>query len=343
MLCPQCGSPIVDDMRFCAICGATLQNSVPAYQIAPQTDFPTPAKSPTPVSTARKPYVGEVPLNNFAENKRKPILIVAASCFLLVITLSASFFLLGRTSDEQSVSNPSSETNSNNQLTPPEGMVYVPGGQFLMGSDSGDEYERPAHNVTVKPYFIDTFEVTCQDYKSFIDASGHRLPPGWDNGTFPDGFARRPVTGVNWDDAVAYAIWSNKRLPTEEEWEFAARGTDGRIYPWGNEWKEGMANANKVNSGMVDVGTYKDGHSPFGSYDMVGNAWEWTSSIAKAYPAGKTPPSKTSDQKVIRGGFWGSSVSKGNATTTFRGWYGARSEDNYENTSIRCVRDAPSQ
>jgi serine/threonine-protein kinase len=292
----------------------------------------------TPVSTAPVPSItGEVPLGGFTQNRTKPILIGVAASLVLLIIVSASFLLINRNSSQQS-----DLMKSDNKPTPPQGMAYVSGGEFMMGSDKGDEYEKPAHKVTVKPFFMDIYEVTCEDYKKFIDATGHRAPPDWNKGNFPKGAARKPVTSVNWDDAVAYAKWAKKRLPTEEEWEFAARGTDGRIYPWGNEWKDGMANADKVNSGMVDVGIYK-GQSPFGIYDMIGNAWEWTSSDVKAYPKGTTPALESDDQKIIRGGYWGSTAGKGKATASFRGWYGARSEDNYQNTSFRCVVDAPTK
>src|SRR5690349_20022879 len=113
-------------------------------------------------------------------------------------------------------------------------MAYIPGGEFQMGSNDGDELERQQHKVTVRPFFIDLYEVTCEDYEKFLKASSHRPPPSWKNQNYPPGAAHKPVTDVNWDDANAYAQWAGKRLPTEEEWEFAARRTDGRRYPWGN-------------------------------------------------------------------------------------------------------------
>ena len=122
-------------------------------------------------------------------------------------------------------------------------MVYVPGSTFLMGRDDGDEYERPAHSVSVNPFYIDESEVTCEQYAEFVKATGQPAPASWVGGSYPPGHARRPVTGVSWVAANAYALWAGKRLPTEEEWEFAARGTDRRLYPWGSEWKAGLANA----------------------------------------------------------------------------------------------------
>lgn len=166
---------------------------------------------------------------------------------------------------------------------PPPHMVKVPGGTFLMGNDNGDEYERPQHRVTVKPFFIDMYEVTCEEYAKFIKDTNHRRPSNWKNDTYPEGAANRPVTGVDWDDANSYAAWADKRLPTEEEWEFAARGPDGFRFPWGNDWKVGAANADNSQKGIADVGKYK-GSSPFGAYDMVGNVWEWTANRLTPYP-----------------------------------------------------------
>ncbi len=221
----------------------------------------------------------------------------------------------------------------------PAGMVYVPGGEFLMGrnaSDGGDEYERPAHKVTVKPFFIDQDEVTNEDYAKFVKATNHRPPSNWANGSYPAGATRKPVTDVAWDDANDYAKWAGKRLPTEEEWEFAARGTDGRRYPSGNDWRPGDANADGANAGLVDVGTYK-GKSPFGASDMVGNAWEWTASRLIAYPGGKLPEPASDNVRVIRGGSYDENAN--GATTTYRGFLKV-SGDKYDKTGFRCVKDA---
>ena len=183
-------------------------------------------------------------------------------------------------------------------------MVNVDGGEFTMGNDRGDDYEKPAHETTVKPFFIDKYEVTCERYARFVKEKNYPAPPQWKNGTFPAGWARRPVTGVAWDDANAYAQWAGRRLPTEEEWEFAARGTKGWRYPWGNEWISGAANAgSNSNHQLADVGEYSKGASPFGAFDMVGNAWEWTASKLTAYPGGHIPQ-QPKELMVIRGGSW---------------------------------------
>lgn len=232
------------------------------------------------------------------------------------------------------------KSKANQKLLSPPEMVYVAGGEFMMGSNDGDEFSRPAHRVSVKSFFIDKTEVTCTEYKKFVDATGHQPPLSWRNRNFPPGAGRKPVTGVNWEDANAFASWINKRLPTEEEWEYAARGTDARIYPWGNDWKPEMANADKQKNGVQDVGA-AGGQSPFGVFDMSGNAWEWTADNAKPYPGGKSFVTNSTDAKIIRGGFFGSAKEK--ATTTFRRAWGAHSETDYGNTSFRCAHNVPAE
>jgi formylglycine-generating enzyme required for sulfatase activity len=221
----------------------------------------------------------------------------------------------------------------------PIGMVRIPGGEFTLGSDrsDADQQEKPAHKVTLAPFYIDATEVTCEDYQRFVKATGHKAPAKWLDGSCATGDTRKPVTGVDWYDANDYAKWANKRLPTEEEWEFAARGTTGWIYPWGDEWRTGAANADKAAPGVVVVGTFK-GTSPFQCFDMVGNAWEWTASKLVPYPGGKLGQEASEDLRVIRGGSWESD--RGSATTTYRfGWPASGGKD-YSNTSFRCARDA---
>ena len=206
-----------------------------------------------------------------------------------------------------------------------------------MGRDDGDEYERPEHLASVKPFFIDIYEVTWEEYQKFIQSTGRAAPPDWVNGNYPLGAARKPVTGVAWEDAASYAEWAGKRLPTEEEWEFAARGTDGRRYPWGNEWRDGLANANGARQGIASVGSY-EGKTPFGAFDMVGNVWEWTASAIRPYPGGRLPLNlQKVDLKVIRGGSYESN--KNQATSTYRRGWAARGEVTYDQTGFRCVKD----
>ena len=192
----------------------------------------------------------------------------------------------------------------------------------------------------MKPFFIDINEVTNEDYEKFVKAANHPAPAMWTSGSFASGHGRRPITGVTWDDANAYARWAGKRLPTEVEWEFAAHGTDGGMYPWGWGWRTGLANANGANQSMVDGGTYKSGASPFGVFDMVGNAWEWTASDFRAYPGGRLPQNLPAGElKVIRGGTYDSTEKY--ATTTYRAGWPARGARTYDQTGFRCAKDAP--
>jgi len=217
----------------------------------------------------------------------------------------------------------------------PAGMVFIPGGLFEMGRETGDEYERPQHFVEVKPFYLDRTEVTNEQYKAFVDATGHPAPTHWPGGQPPPGETNFPVVNVSWDDAVAYAEWAGKRLPTEEEWEFAARGSDGRLYPWGTEWNSDFANTaeNGVNQ-LVEAGRYPGGASPFGVLDLCGNVWEWTASDLRSY---LTQEILVSDRKVIRGGAY--DVRNERATTTYRGV--VQADKGYPKTGFRCASDVP--
>jgi formylglycine-generating enzyme required for sulfatase activity len=229
---------------------------------------------------------------------------------------------------------------------PPPNMVYVPGGEFTMGDDNGDELQRPAHKETVPPFFIDKYEVSCADYEQFVKTTkptGSTLPPNWVRGHCPAGREHWPVTGVDWPSAAAYAAALHKRLPTEAEWEFAARGAQGFKYPWGNEWQPGAANADTSSRRhMANVTEFAAGASPFGALNMVGNAWEWTADDLRSYTGGPLPATLATGEavvtgKVIRGGYW-DSLQGEDATTTFRRGYPAQGKD-YSNTSFRCVQD----
>jgi formylglycine-generating enzyme required for sulfatase activity len=218
---------------------------------------------------------------------------------------------------------------------PPERMVYVPGGEFQMGSDAGDEFEKPAHTETVKPFFIDLYEVTCGEYERFVQ-QGSRAARSRKAGACPQNQGFRAATGVTWYDADAFCSHHGKRLPTEAEWEFAARGTDGRRYPWGDEWRAQAANAEGASTRVMDIGGYEAGRSPFGVYDMVGNAWEWTASDLSPYPNGRLPSRPQGTVKVIRGGSFAENRTQ--ATATYRGYLAANSPNN-EKTGFRCVKD----
>jgi formylglycine-generating enzyme required for sulfatase activity len=195
-------------------------------------------------------------------------------------------------------------------------MVFVPAGEFIMGSDEADtegiserlginkpwfEDEHPARKISLDSFFIDQYEVTNAQYQRFIEAKGHSAPPYWRGKQHPPDQADHPVM-VGWTDAQAYCQWAGKRLPTEAEWEKAARGTDGRKYPWGNEFDPARANVGEAQAQWVNVGSYPSGKSPYGAHDMIGNVWEWTADWYQPYPGSLHQSPHFGEQyKVIRG------------------------------------------
>ena len=202
----------------------------------------------------------------------------------------------------------------------PYEMVWIPAGEFTMGSDEEDkegkalEYgivspwftdEHPAHKVQLDSYYIDRYEVNNVDYARFVQSTGHRPPTGWSGMKPPPDRERYPAVFVNWQDAKDYCHWAGKRLPSEAEWERAARGTDQRAYPWGATFDKNRANVGGTVGDTKPVGSYDSGKSPYGAYDMIGNVWEWTADWYEAYP-GNTASSENFGQrfKVLRGNSW---------------------------------------
>ena len=154
-------------------------------------------------------------------------------------------------------------------------LVYVPAGEFLMGSTDADldakADENPQHKVTMDTFWIDRTEVAKDQYQKCVDAGKCAVPVC--SGT---GISDHPVVCVSWQDATNYCAWAGRRLPTEAEWEKAARGTDGRKYPWGNEAPDDKRLNYNANVGKTSaVGSYPSGASPYGALDMAGNVWEW--------------------------------------------------------------------
>jgi formylglycine-generating enzyme required for sulfatase activity len=185
-------------------------------------------------------------------------------------------------------------------------MVRIPSVNAWVGSDESPD-ERPARQVRLKPFLIDKYEVTNEDFLAFVVASGHPAPPEWRGRKVPKGRERHPVVTVTWEDAEAYARWAGKRLPTAEEWEVAARGPDRREYPWGTVFqeREGVFAANSLefwqvnktqNPGATAVEAFdaSGGESPFGVQGLAGNVWEWTSS--------KVPGPDGTELRILKGG-----------------------------------------
>jgi formylglycine-generating enzyme required for sulfatase activity len=190
-------------------------------------------------------------------------------------------------------------------------MVYVPAGTFIMGTDKGSLDEQPAHEVYLDGFWIDKYEVTHAQFDKCV-AEGSCRYSGHYRVSDSEDFHDHPVIGVNWYAAETYCSWARRRLPTEAEWEKAARGTEERTYPWGQE----IPNSNLLNydaniGNTMPVGSFPSGISPYGAFDMAGNVWEWTKDwYYKDYYANSPPNNPTGPIKgvyrVLRGGSWDS-------------------------------------
>ena len=253
----------------------------------------------------------------------------------------------------------------------PEGMVYVSTGAFTMGSPPGEGHydEEPAHRVCLSGFYIDRHEVTNAQFHEFTEATGYVTEAEKDASLaedrtwrHPDGLGsnagdipNHPVVCVTWNDANAYATWAGKRLPTEAEWEKAARGTDGRRYPWGNanptstlaniadksvelRWSDASLDDNYKTASPV--GSFPNGKSVYGTEDMGGNAWEWcsdwwSSGYYESGPSNNPTGPETGEFKVIRGGSWFSGAD--GARTAHRMHF--RPVGSSAAIGFRCVKD----
>jgi formylglycine-generating enzyme required for sulfatase activity len=205
-------------------------------------------------------------------------------------------------------------------------LVFVPAGEFTMGSDNGDFTAKPAHTVHLNAYWIDQTEVTNAMYAKCVADGICKEPTNNSSYTYPSyygnpEFDNYPVIHVDWNMAKTYCEWAGRRLPTEAEWEKAARGENASVYPWGDTFDGSLVNfgdtncpfcdGNKsFNDGFADVapvGSYPSGKSVYGALDMAGNVMEWVSSLDKPYPYDATDGREnldSSDWRVLRGGSW---------------------------------------
>ena len=231
-------------------------------------------------------------------------------------------------------------------------MVLIEGGTFTMGWNEGEE-QRGEHTVTVPSFYLDKYEVTNAEYAEFIKDTRKLAPvidPAvkgsywvpWNGKNPPAGRERWPVANVSPKDAEDFAAWLSERdgvvyrLPTEEEWEFAARnGSKDSLFPWGNSWEEGRANINEKKS-PVDVGSFPQGATQQGVQDMVGNVWEWTSSKARFYD--NRPVLSYKNARVRRGGSFFEKINSDFHNATERSWFG---DENWKFPTIgfRLARD----
>jgi len=258
------------------------------------------------------------------------------------------------------------------------GMVMVPGGPFLMGVDkevnekvkkmskiaklkyavSREAFhdEGPAHNVILDAFYLDQYEVSNREYSDFIKATDHPAPAYWDD--HRRNKPQQPVSGVNWNDANAFCSWANKRLPTEAEWEKAARGPEGFKYPWGNELDNSKGNFGRKDEVTANIDAYPEGKSHYGVYNMAGNVFEWVSdwydpnfyktsrqSINPTGPKDGAWLSSTGTyvdriavgkKRVIRGGSWYAPAES--ISTTHRFWNDPMNNSYGVGLGFRCAR-----
>jgi formylglycine-generating enzyme required for sulfatase activity/predicted Ser/Thr protein kinase len=233
-------------------------------------------------------------------------------------------------------------------------LVHVPAGNFYMGSRDSDDAnadgdEKPMHPVYLDEFWIDQYEVTNADFAQFVEATGYQTDAekeehskNWRDAA--EGKDNHPVVYVSWNDAVAYCEWLGKRLPTEAEWEKAARGTDGRIWPWGNDWDEDKVNSKDAGPGRTKaVGSYPDGASPYGCMDMAGNAWEWAADryqgdYYQAAPGNNPQGPDQGVSRVVRGGSWALPQGLTRCTGRFEFIPWVRRDD----LGFRCANSSPS-
>jgi formylglycine-generating enzyme required for sulfatase activity len=226
-------------------------------------------------------------------------------------------------------------------------MVQIPAGTYTIGQDNSKPKNGPAHPVELPAFEIDRFEVTNDDFAAFAQAAGYTTyaeesgnAKTWQ--TAAEGKGNHPVVYVTWDDAVAFCEWAGKRLPTEEEWEAAARGQEGNVYPWGNDFV--AENGNFYESGYrgtTAVGSFPAGASSFGLEDVAGNVREWTSSFFQAYPGQDSGADRFfgEENRVHRGGGWFDGQD-GELVTTYNRNAGPPGTSANDDLGFRCARDA---
>jgi len=280
-------------------------------------------------------------------------------CTIFVLTAQAEEYLVP--SDMVYVGHGASLMGIDKQAPPDSGKKLTAYDKRMMTPWSAEAFndEGPAHTVFLDSYLIDKYEVSNKDYGEFIRATGHPTPAYWDDPRLNN--HRQPVVGVNWNDAKAYCEYRGKRLPTEAEWEKAARGPYGNIYPWGNTFDPNKANFGKREPATAEVDSYPDGVSYYGVYHMAGNAFEWVAdwydpSYYSRFETSVNPvgPSKpvwlggtgtyvdrltVGEKRVIRGGSW--IAPEGTLRTTHRFWNHPQNNSYGVGLGFRCARTPP--
>ncbi len=267
-----------------------------------------------------------LPVVNTKDKDHRPLIIGVAA--LVLLTVLAAWWLYRRTSRSQ--------VPDNNPTTiAPRGMKAISAGQFKMGRDDGSEFEKPAHVVSTNSFYLDEKEVSNADYERFVQSGQRSAPKNWVDDKIPAGETFYPVSNVSWFDAYAYCRWLNKRLPTETEWEYAARGKENFLYPYDNKWEPEYSSASPSSEAigkLSNVGSYPKGASPFGILDMAGNVAEWTDSFYEPYP--NSPAKNDPGNRVIRGGSYVNPPIQ--QTATERRWL--KPNETREYVGFRCAQ-----
>lgn len=270
-----------------------------------------------------------LPVISTKDKDHKPLIIGVAT--LVILTVLAAAWLYKRKTPQQLPANNPPTT------TAPRGMKAIASGQFKMGRDDGGEFEKPAHLVSSNSFYLDEKEVSNQDYERFVQSGQRSAPKNWIDGRIPAGETFYPVSNVSWFDADAYCRWLNKRLPTETEWEYAARGKEEFLYPYGNKWEPEYSSASPSSEEigkLSPVGNYPKGASPFGILDMAGNVAEWTDSFYEPYP--NSLAKRDPGNRVVRGGSYVNPPSQ--QTATERRWLKPNETRDY--VGFRCAQNA---
>lgn len=325
---------------------------IPPTMSWPSTPKPatsTPFSAPASASQPKISQTGSLPRSKTRAGWIAGMGGVAVLCLIGLVGVFVAWRLMsGRTNRpvvNPPVVNPSQSGPLPEEISDARGvtMRLVPGGPFLMGSDRGERKEQPEHTIELAAFYIDKYEVTNRLYAACVRAGACQSPQRTNSSSRnryfeePE-FAEYPVVWVNWSMAVSYCQWRDARLPTEAEWEKAARGDDGRAYPWNTPLRPGLANYERDIGDTTPVGRYPDGQSPYGVYDMSGNVWEWVSSLVQPYPFqmddGRESPSPGT--RVLRGGSWRSET--GMLRVSYR--YQAEQTASDLDIGFRCAKDA---
>lgn len=322
-ICPKCRKTFVEELNFCPFDGEKL-GAVPADEIVTFNLEVEPENARIALdgnvqkSRSVEMKIGQSHSLEISADGFRPheMTITPVACGNLSVKLK-----LNRMNPEalkaQKISNLAEDRSKD--------MIEIKAGTYILGNDRGNHDERPLRKVESPGFWMDKYEVTCAQYQQFLEAvrkHGHKwchpnepqhkdhtpyhtyawaLRFSWVGGQPPKGMLNSPVVLVDWFDAYAYASWAGKRLPTENEWEIAARGGDGREYPWGNTFSMEKCN---VGDQPVAVGLYPDGVSPWGIHDMAGNVSEWTATAYEANPRDTYNFHGKYGLPIVRGGSW---------------------------------------